>query len=351
MSILALDLGRFNRPTHAVWFDPSTGETKRHRFTTNRAGLEEAVRLFPGSRVVFEIQPGAGPAADVLRSLGVGYRVGNTNEDSFRWKNRKSKTDARDALKLAKLEAVGDLHPVHVPEKSVREHASLQTERDGLVHDRTRVKNRIHALLESHWIEAPSRESLWSVAGLARLEVIKTEATARGSDLGGQLDRALRHLAHLNVLINEVTKRLDALAPARPEIERLQTLPGVGPRTAEALVVAIDQPARFRNGKQIGAYLGFVPRVYQSGDTLRHGRITKAGNRRLRALLVQAAWIAVDYDDHWKALFERFGGATKARRRIAIVAIARRLGIAAWALMRHGTTYQPERLTTATAPT
>ena len=294
MNILALDLGRFNRSTHAVWFDPGSGETKRHRFTTNHAGLSEAVRLFPQSRVVFEIQPGAGPACDVLRSLGVPYRVGNTNEDAFRWKNRKSKTDARDALKLAKLEAVGDLHPVHVPEASVREHASVQTERDGLVHDRTRVKNRIHALLESHWVEAPARESLWSAAGLARLREIQAEASARASELGGQLDRALRHLAHLNELIREVTKRLDALASRRPDIARLQTLPGVGPRVAEALVVAIDQPQRFRNSKQVGAYFGTVPRVYQSGDTLRHGRITKAGNRRLRALLVQAAWIAVE---------------------------------------------------------
>lgn len=345
MSILALDLGRFNRPTHAVWFDPSTGETKQHRFATNRPGLEEAVRLFPGSRVVFEIQPGAGPACDLLRSLGVAYRVGNTNEDSFRWKNRKSKTDARDALKLAKLEAVGDLHPVHVPEPSVREHASLQTERDGLVQDRTRAKNRIHALLESHWIEAPSGESLWSVAGLKRLEVIREEAVARGSDLGGQLERALRHLKHLNVLIGEVTARLDGLAPRRPEIARVQTLPGVGPRTAEALVVAIDKPERFRGPKQVSAYFGMVPRVYQSGDTLRHGRITKAGNRRLRALLVQAAWIAVGTDIHWQALFEKTSGGVKTRRRIAIVAVARRLGIAAWALMRHGTTYQPERVT------
>ena len=328
-----------------MWFDPSTGETRRHRFTTTRAQLTEAVRLFPGSRVVFEIQPGAGPCADVLRSLGVPFRVGNTTEDSFRWKHRKTKTDARDALQLAKLEAVGDLHPVHVPEASVREHASLQSERDGLVHDRTRVKNRIHALLACHWQDAPAGEALWPAAGLARLAVIKTEALARGSELGGQLDRTLRHLVHLNELIAEVTKRLDALAPTRPAIARLQTLPGIGPRTAEALVVTIDKPGRFRNGKQLGAYLGFVPRVYQSGETLRHGPITKAGNRRLRALLVQAAWVAVEHDAHWKALFERFGGATKPRRRTAIVAVARRLGIAAWALVRHGTTYQPERLT------
>jgi len=349
MSILAIDLGRFNRPSHAVWFDPSTGETIRHRFTTDRAGLEAAVRQFPGSRVVFEIQPGAGPAVDVLRSLGVTWRVGNTNEDSFRWKGRKTKTDERDALKLAKLEAVGDLHGVHVAESSVREHASLQTERDGLVQDRTRVKNRIHALLESHWITAPSGESLWSTAGLARLETIRTEAESRGSELGGQLSRALRHLSQLSALINDVTKRLDALAEKRPEIERLQTIPGIGPRTAEALVVALDHPERFRNAGQLGAYVGTVPYVYQSGDTLRHGRITKAGNRRLRALLVQAAWVAVTTDDQWKALFERLCAGTKTRRRIAIVACARRLAITAWALLRHRTTYQPGRLTALAA--
>lgn len=340
MRILALDLGRFNRQTHAVWLDVSSGEMKRHQFSTTVAGLTEAVRLFPSDHVVFEIQPGAGPASDVLRDLGQPFTAANTNTDSFRWKNQRTKTDPRDALKLGKLQAVGDLHGVHVPLPSVRAHAGLQSERAALVEERTRLKNRIHALLERHWISSPAGESLWSTTGLAYLTTLAaTELTTRPL-LSGQITRSLRHFKELQQHITEVTDTLDALALSRPDIARVQTIPGIGPRTAEAFVVAIDQPQRFRTAKTLSAYLGLVPRVFQSGDTIRHGRITRAGNHHLRGLLVQAAWVAVKIDPYWQAIFERLHRGSKVRRRSAIVAVARRLGVLAWALMRHGTTYK-----------
>lgn len=346
MRILAFDLGRFNRQTHAVWLDVSTGEIKRHRFLTTAAELRATIALFPCDLVVFEIQPGAGPVSDILRELGQPFIVANTNTDSFRWKNQKTKTDARDALKLAKLAAVGDIQGVHVPTASVRAHAGLQTEREALVQERTRLKNRIHALLERHWIAGPTGESLWSTDGLAYLTHLAAQKLPQRPLVSGQITRSLRHYQELQQHITEVTKALDALAPSRPEIALVQSIPGVGARTAEAFVVAIDNPTRFRSVKRLNSYLGFAPRVFQSGDTIRHGRITRAGNARLRGLLVQAAWVAVKTDPHWQAQFERLHRGLKTRRRSAIVAIARRLGVLAWALMRHGTTYrQPPAVT------
>ncbi len=71
-----------------------------------------------------------------------------------------------------------------------------------------------------------------------------------------------------------------------PRIRRIQTIPGVGPRTAEILVACIDDPHRFENGRQVSAYFGLVPRQYQSGETDRNGRITKRGNPLARTILV-----------------------------------------------------------------
>ena len=69
----------------------------------------------------------------------------------------------------------------------------------------------------------------------------------------------------------------------------LRTIPGVGPRLSEALVVALDDPHRFSSGKQVGRYFGLVPRQYQSGASDRQGRITGEGNQLLRRLLVEVA--------------------------------------------------------------
>ena len=78
---------------------------------------------------------------------------------------------------------------------------------------------------------------------------------------------------------------------------RLKTIPGVGPRTAEALVSAIDDPHRFKNGRQVSAYLGLVPKQYQSGETDRNGRISKRGPSLVRSILVECVWVSLRYYD------------------------------------------------------
>ncbi len=86
-------------------------------------------------------------------------------------------------------------------------------------------------------------------------------------------------------------QRLEQLAKANPHVQRLLQIPGVGRKTAEALVVAIDDPHRFKSGRQLSAYLGLVPKQYQSGQTDRNGRISKRGPRMLRSILLECALV------------------------------------------------------------
>ena len=158
----------------------------------------------------------------------------------------------------------------------------------------------------------------------------------------------LEALGQVGGLIERVEAKLESLAAADKRVARLRTIPGVGPRLAEVVVAMIDDPKRFKNAKQVGAYAGLVPKQYESGTMSRQGRITGQGNKLLRALLVEVAWLMRRYNPTLRAIFERVGRGSKTRRKIAVVATARRLLVMCWAMLRDGTTWRPPQ--TAAAP-
>jgi transposase len=151
-------------------------------------------------------------------------------------------------------------------------------------------------------------------------------------------------LRQLQNLIAAIEAKLDALTATDPRAKRLQTIPGVGARTAEAILAILDDPGRFQNGKQVGAYIGLVPRQYQSGQTNRQGRISGAGNPTLRTLLIEVSWIGLRYNSWMREVYERVRAGSNARKKLAIVAVARRLLIRCWAMLRDETTWQPQNL-------
>ena len=106
------------------------------------------------------------------------------------------------------------------------------------------------------------------------------------------------------------------------------TIPGVGRKTAEVLVAAIDDPHRFRSARGVADF-GLVPKQYQSGQTDRHGRITKCGSRLLRTMLVECAWASLRYNAWAQAVYERIHGGQKSRRKKAGIALARKLAVVA----------------------
>ncbi|MDR2499978.1 MAG: transposase [Treponema sp.] len=152
--------------------------------------------------------------------------------------------------------------------------------------NRNRAINRLHALLVSRGITTVVKKYLAKAAGRAEmaqaLDGLEREEAEYLMDCLGLYEK---RLAALEGQMNEE-------AAGDEEIERLKTVPGVGPKVAFTFAahVAAD---RFENAGQVSNYLGLVPKVYMSGDTVRYGRITKRGNGYVRALLVQAAWAAV----------------------------------------------------------
>jgi transposase len=244
---------------------------------------------------------------------------------------RKQKTDREDARLLLKLLLEDRFPRVWVPNPENRDLRQLLWHRHRLVQMRTRVMNQLQAIAMNEGVRL--RKALWRKSGRAKLESLQLApwAAQRRKDLLELMDRLTPKIEELNVAV-------ETEAWERPEVHRLMTHPGVGPVTALAFVLVIGTPERFRCGKQLGSYLGLIPCEESSGGRQRLGHIRKQGNSLLRFLLVEAAHSAVREDADWKRRYLHL--AMRRDKRIAKVAMARRLGVRLFWMWRRGWDYQ-----------
>lgn len=344
MMILGVDLGQ----SKSAWalMDSAGGEYKQGWVMMDDASLVRLLeRLRPG-QVVVESGPLAGRVHDLAAARGLGVLVADTTAEAWRWRNVKRKTDRDDALKLVRLAALGQINAVHVPALAVRQWRALLEYRRALTAEQTRCKNRIRATLQTVGRRLPAGKTGWSAAAGAALRVELRPLGECGVEelWRGVAYTELQHLTDVQVRLAEVDAKLAALARQDAGVRRLKTVPGVGVLTAQVVRAVLDEPRRFRTRRQVAAYAGLVPRRYQSGQMDRSGRISKRGSPLLRWALNQAAWAAVRYSSEVRACYLRLGGASRKRRKQAIVAVMRKLLVVAWALLRDGTCYQAQRL-------
>lgn len=334
MLILAIDLGK--RKSVFCLFDTNDGEHCYGDLCDLDQSLPILLQKANPDLVVFEICPLAAKVHDLVAEQKIKVIVADTTQDAWKWKNVKRKTDHDDALKLARLAALKQLNPVHIPSPPMRAWRQLVAQRNSLVAEQTRCKNRIRALLLPHDQDLPSGkrgwtktmlEELWSWA--RPLEVCSMEELWRGV-----LEMELQRLDSIREALRQVEGKLDHIAADDQRIKAVETIPGVGRRTAEVIVTAIDDASRFKSRRQVSSYGGLVPRRYQSGEMDRQGRISKRGAPHLRQALNQAAWAAVRYSPDIRSFYLRLTGGGRRRKKQALVAVMRKLLVIAWALMR-----------------
>jgi transposase len=138
--------------------------------------------------------------------------------------------------------------------------------------------------------------------------------------------------------IDQLSQAIEQEAERVPEVQRLQTHPGVGPITALAFVLVLGTPDRFRCGKQVASYLGLIPCEDSSSDSWRLGHISKQGNAVLRFLLGQAAQSVARCDEQWRRQYAHI--AMRRNKAIAKVAMARKLAVRLFWMWRQGQDYQ-----------
>jgi transposase len=243
---------------------------------------------------------------------------------------RKQKTDRQDAQLLLRLMMEERFPQIWVPDAANRDMRQLLWHRHRLVQMRTRVMNQLHVVALNEGLRR--KKGLWRPAGRKELESIALApwATRRRQDLLDLLDQ-------LTPKIQELTHALEEEVEKRPVARRLRTHPGVGPLTALAFELVIGTPERFRCGKQIASYVGLVPSEESSGDRRRLGHISKQGSALLRFLLVEAAQVTVRSQPEWRSKF--FHLAMRRGRKIAKVAMARKLAVHLYWMWRQGLDY------------
>jgi transposase len=301
--------------------------------------------------VVFEACLLAGWVHELCRELGVPGKVGNTASEAWKFKHTKRKTDQDDALRLAELEALGRLPTVVRPDQQTRQGRQLIAYRQTLGGRRVAAQNRRRALRVGRGLPAPRGAAAWSASGRREVAGHAKPLAEGGPDelWRGLLELALTDYRQVRPLLDQAEVRLDQLAKASAAVRLLATVPGVGPRPAEAVVARLHRPERFASGKQVSADGGLVPRPYQSGETDRRGRITRRGPARLRKLLVECAWVMLRYNRWARPVYLRLSRG-KARKKQALVALARQRLVRCWALRRDGAPWRGAAASAAVAP-
>ena len=333
---VGIDLGKRTYEAAIVGENGKVTKSNGKTFVAGRQALYKKLR--PQDKVALEAGNMAFiMAKEIEASVGCKVYVLNPSQLALIYGSMK-KTDKEDSLKLAHiLEDHNEqrLPVVPVPSEKEMNRRKLLAGYRRVQQDRNRSINQLHGLFMSQGITTKVKSDLATAAG--REEAVK--------ELTGIERKEAEYLLKCLVLceqrISELEQDMKKDSAGDEQIERLQSIPGVGPKTSFAFVahVAAD---RFENASQVSNYLGLVPRVYMSGETVRYGRITKRGNGYIRALLVQASWALVLSKNGGK-LKERYEYMTKEKsisKKKAIVAIARRLAEEMYALLRDGTRHE-----------
>jgi transposase len=290
--------------------------------------------------VVIETCDTSGWVHDICIALGVQIIVVSAHGDAWRWSKVKRKTGRDDALKLARLALLGQHVSVHMPSPQERQKRRLILSRRSVVEMRTKCRNQIRSIFSQQGLALVKGNKQWTIAGMAQLrENARPLAECEVDDLWrGRLDIELKLIASIDEQLKAIDRRLDAMADDRMRL--LQTLKGVGPRVSEAVVLHLHDPHRFKTADQVASYAGLVPKQYQSGEMIRFGHITHRGPALLRSVLVEAAWSVWRHNAWARAWVEKISRGSRARRKIAIVALARRILVMLWAMLRTNTPFR-----------
>ena len=247
------------------------------------------------------------------------------------------KTDRGDAEGLARLAQTGWLKEVHVRSLTSHEAKSLVIARERLVHIKQDLVNLIRGLLKPFGI-------LTGRLGGSRFDARIRELAADRPPLLAALDPLLTIRLRILDEIQRLDEQLLGLARDDEICRRLMTIPGVGHLTARTFIAVIDDPGRFRSSQEVGAYLGLVPRRWQSGQLDQAGRITRCGDGLLRHLLYECANVVLSILKKpcslkaWAERLEARVGGRKAR-----VALARKLAVLMHRLWATGEAYDRQR--------
>ncbi len=325
---------------HVTAVDEAGAVVARKRF--RRAGLHSYLTLLPpGCLVAMEA---CGSAHHWARlALHLGHKVLMMSPHKVAPYTNANKNDVNDADGIVEASSRPGMRFVGVKSVEQQHLQQVHRARQLAVKERTAHCNQLHGFLLEYGIESPK-----GVAALRRrlagiVEDAENELPFNGRVLLRDLGEELRRL-------DERVKQFDAqiakISQAEPACQRLQAIPGIGPLTATALVAAVGDAAEFRNGRELSAWLGLVPRQYSTGGRPRLLGISKRGDRYVRYLLIHGARAALRTAGRHDNRRSRWALEVESRRgrNIATVALANKNARAAWAILAKAVTFDSNHL-------
>jgi transposase len=311
------------------------GELVEWRMRTSRDAFGKHFGRRPAARILIEASTESEWVARCLEELGHEVVVADPNfAPMYATRSRRVKTDRRDARALCDACRLGAYRRAHRSTDESRHRRAGLAVREALVSTRTKMIALCRALVRREGLRVPSG----GAATFAR----RLSTLALSEDLREEVTPIVSVLERLNEQIALADKRVEQVAKDDALVERLRTTPGVGPVTAVSFVATLDGAERFSSARQVRAYVGLVPREMSSSERQIRGHITKAGNRRIRSLLVEAAWSMLRHrptpaSEALVSWAKRI--AARRGKRIAAVALARKLAGILYAMCRDGTLF------------
>jgi len=242
--------------------------------------------------------------------------------------NQKVKTNRIDSTLITKHLMSGDLKPIRVPQGPYRELRDLVKIRNQYATDRKTAKQRIKAYLlySNLYTTLKDPDSTWSAKYINNLKQIECSFAERQrlSMLIEDLEYARRKLLLAHRTLRSFCRDHDEITQY---IQYLRSIPGIGPVTATTLLGKIGDPMNLQNPRELAAFVGLTPKERSSGESVNRGSITQMGDKTLRFLLVEAAWVAIRKDTQLSQFFHRIRRKNnpKIASKIAITAVARKL--------------------------
>lgn len=333
---IGMDLGDKNHI--AVVFDANGNEAKVDKVINTKAGITKFFSRYKGSTVAIEAGTHSPWISRLLNDMECRVYVGNPRKLQFIW-DSKDKSDERDARMLGMVCRLEPrlLSPIQHREAQAHADLAMVKSRDALVKSRVKLINHVRGMVKTSGARLP---------GCSTESFVKRCAAHVPSELWAGLEPIFKAIEQLNQQIRNVDAEINQMCRQRyPETRHLLQVPGVGPITALAYVLTLEDPQRFAKSRQVGPFIGLTPRRDQSGDTDKQLRISKAGNKYLRQLLVGSAhYILGPFGPD--SQLRRYGlaiasrGGKNAKKR-AIVAVARKLAVLLHRLWSSGQEYDP----------
>ena len=326
----------------------STGPASKRVVQNNAAGrksviedLQKRASAAGGARIVFAYEAsGTGFGLhDELTAAGIVCHVLAPSKMIATPKQRQAKTDEKDAEKILEVLrghylAGNKLPSVWIPDLQTRDDREIVRCRLDTQGKCTRVKTQIVTLIKRHGIAKPAEMGgNWTKGYMAWLAQLAGCSQPLRAGTRVHLNSLLRQLKSLNDELGRLDKQLEKLAASERHAGAMQALKkirAVGLVTALVFLTEIGDPTRFKNRKQIGAYLGLAPSSYDTGESDRKGHITHQGPARVRYVLNQALWNCLRCDPGAKEDYDRIAGRNPQHKKIAVVAGMRQLAVRMW---------------------